>query len=110
MRAKRLSVPVAVAALALAAVPVAPAVTLPNGLLAALHSTATTTAAVSAKSKQRSCQAGDERSRIKIAGPEPARETERRSATVACEQPPRGNLNLNGGLKGAEASALVAAG
>jgi hypothetical protein len=109
MRAKHLSVPFAVAALALAAVPVAPAVTLPNGLLAALRSPATTTA-VSAKSKQRSCQAGDKRSQIKLAGPEPVRETERRSATVACEQPPKGNLSLNGGLKGAEASALAAAG
>src|SRR5262249_42173505 len=109
MRAKRLSGPVAVAAPALAAGPAAPAVPPPHGLLGALRAPATTTD-VSAKSKQRSCQAGDERSRIRLAGPEPARETERRSATVACEQPPKGNLSLNGGLKGAEASALVAAG
>jgi hypothetical protein len=113
MRAKHLSVPVAVAALALAAAPVAPAVTLPAGLLTALHSSSRATVSdvgTQKSSKRRSCQVGDERSRIKLAGPEPVRETERRSATTACEQPPKSNLNLNSGLKGAEASALVAAG
>jgi hypothetical protein len=111
MRAKHLSVPVAVAALALAAAPVAPAVNLPGGLLAALHSRSLATDVAAQKSgKRRSCQAGDDRARIRLAGPEPVRETERKSATTACEQPPKSNLNLNGGLKGAEASALVAAG
>jgi hypothetical protein len=111
MRAKHLSIPVAVAALALAAAPVAPAVTLPGGLLAALHARASASDAVAQKNgRRRSCQAGDERSRIRLAGPEPVRETERRSATLACEQPPKTEINLNGGLKGAEASALVAAG
>ena len=106
---KQLSVPVAVAALALGAAPVAPAVTIPNGLLSALQSRSLAAdAVVQQKARQRSCQASD-RNRIKLAGPEPVRETERRSATVACEQPPRSSPNLNG-LKGAEASALIAAG
>ena len=111
MRAKHLSVPVAVAALALAAVPVAPAVNVPGGLLTALHSRSLATDVAARKSSKRhSCQASDNRSRIRLAGPEPVRETERRSATLACEQPPKSSINLNSGLKGAEASALVAAG
>jgi hypothetical protein len=108
MRAKIL-IPVAVAALALGAVPAAPAVTIGNGLIAALHSQAPLAEAVARKDKQRSCQAADERQRVKLPGPTVAGSTERRSATVACEQPPRSNLNI-GNLKAAEASALIAAG
>jgi hypothetical protein len=110
MRAKRLSLPVAVAALALAAAPSAPAVTIGDKLLAALHAHATAGEVVSRKSKLHSCQAGDDRNRVRLPGPELTRETERKAATVACEQPPKGGLDLNGGLKGAEASALIAAG
>jgi hypothetical protein len=110
MRAKRLSLPVAVAAVALAAVPSAPAVTIGNGLLATLHAHATVGDVVSRKHNLRSCQAGDDRSRVKLPGPALTQETERKSSTVACEQPPKSGLNLNGGLKGAEASALIAAG
>ena len=110
MRAKRLSLPVAVAALALVAVPSAPAVTIGSGLLAALHAHATASEVVSQKHKLRSCQAGDERNRVRLPGPKITRETERKAATVACEQPPKSGLNLNGGLKGAETSALLAAG
>ena len=68
MRAKHL-IPVAVAVLALAAVPAAPAVTIGNGLIAALHSQAPLAEAVARKDKQRSCQAADERQRVKLPGP-----------------------------------------
>ena len=64
--------------------------------------------ALAHKDKLRSCQAAAPRSRIKLPGS--AGETERRAATVACEQPPRSNLDLSGGVKAAEASALVSAG
>ena len=110
MRAKRLSLPVVVAALALAAAPTAPAVTIGNNLLAALHAHATTADVVSRKGKLHSCQAGDDRSRVKLPGPQITRETERKASTVACEQPPKSGLNLGGGLKSAEASALIAGG
>lgn len=110
MRAKRLSLPVAVAALALVAVPSAPAVTIGSGLVAALHAHATAADVVSRKHKLHSCQAGDDRSRVRLPGPKLTRETERKASTVACEQPPKGGLNFNGGLKGAETSALLAAG
>ena len=115
MRAKRLSIPVAVAILALGAVPGASArssVTIANGVLAALHAHATVSQAVEREGtrKVRSCQAGDDRSRVKLPGPTVATETERRAATLACEQPPRSNLNLNDGLKNAQAAALIAAG
>jgi hypothetical protein len=115
MRAKRLSIPVALAVVALGAVPGASArssVTLPSGVLAALHAHATVSQAVnrSGKRKVRSCQAGDDRSRIRLPGPTVATETERRAATLACEQPPKSGLNLNDGLKNAQAAAMIAAG
>ena len=57
------------------------------------------------KEIQRSCQVGASRARARAAG-----QTERRSSTVACEQPPRSNLDLSGALRGAQAAAVAAAG
>lgn len=100
------SVPVTLAVLALAAAPAAsarsalsiePARLVPS---AAAHLTP-----AAKKESRRSCQAGASRSRVRAAG-----ETERRSSTVACEQPPRSNLNLSGALKAAQAAAVAAAG
>jgi hypothetical protein len=105
---------VALAILALAVAPAALAketVTIDSGLMARLQvAYAVPATAVARKDHVRSCQVGASRSRIKLAGASSAGETERKASTVACEQPPRSNLNLSGGLKGAEASAIAAAG
>ena len=68
------------------------------------------TVALAQKDRLRSCQVPAARSRVKLPGPSSSGETERRAATVACEQPPRSNLNLSGGIKAAEAGALATAG
>jgi len=104
---RSMSVPVALAVLALAGAPMAFA----RGTLSIeadqllpqqiMHLAPT----VVRKETQRSCQAGASRSRVHAAG-----QTERRSSTVACEQPPRANMNLSTGLKTAEAGAVAAAG
>jgi hypothetical protein len=119
MRAKNLLL--AVALLASIAAPAALAresVTIGAGVVAALQSQAqhvhltgvSVGRAVARKDRLRSCQAGDRRRNVHLPGPTAAGETERKAATVACEQPPRGNLDLSGGLKNAQASALIAAG
>src|SRR5262249_61747223 len=81
MRAKLLLIVRAPAALALAATPVAPAVTIAPKLLAGLTShPAATTAVVEQKDKLRSCQVGDaHRAHTRSAGR--ARPTPRRPAT-----------------------------
>jgi hypothetical protein len=61
--------------------------------------------ALTRKDHSRSCQVGASRSAVR-----PANETERKAATVACEQPPRSTINLPGGIKAAEAGALAAGG
>ncbi len=99
------SVPVALAALVFAAAPAAfarGAFSIETAQLAPLR--LAPPAAVK-KETRRSCQAGASRSRIRMAG-----ETARRSSTVACEQPPRSNLDLSGALKSAQAAAVAAAG
>jgi hypothetical protein len=99
---------VALAALALAAAPVAPAVTIGPKLLAALsvHSVATSAAVVEQKDKLRSCQVGDaHRAHARSAGGE----TQRRASTVACEQPPRSTPNLSG-LSNVETGAVLGTG
>jgi hypothetical protein len=110
MRANLVLVPLALAALVLAVAPAAPAITIAAPMLAKLHLHESTSQAVSRKHRLNSCQAGDRSSRIKLPGPTAARETERKAAAVACEQPPKGNLNFSGGLKHAETSALIAGG
>jgi hypothetical protein len=110
MRARHLIVPVAAAALGLAATPLAPAVTIAPKLLAPLtvHPLVTHPAVAARKDKLRSCQVGDKnRAHTRSAGR--AGETERRGATVACEQPPRSTPNLPG-LAQAQTSAILAAG
>ena len=106
---------VVLATLALAAAPAAVAkgsVTIEPRLAFALEGLTAKLAPVvlQHKDKLRSCQVAAPRSRIKLPGSSSAGETERRASTVACEQPPRSNLNLSGGIKAAEASALVSAG
>ena len=99
-----------VALLALAATPTALAkgsVSIDGRLVAALKAVSASAVPVSLtrKDHMRSCQVGASRSRLHAAS-----ETERKAATVACEQPPRSNVNLPGGLKAAEAGALAAGG
>jgi hypothetical protein len=93
-------------------------VTIGSGTLAALRSAPAqpvpahlTSAQLAPRKKDslHSCQAGDRRSHVRT-NASPVGETERKAAVVACEQPPRSGLNLSGGMKGAEASALIAAG
>jgi hypothetical protein len=100
----------AVALLALAAAPSAlarGAVAIPGPLVGALKglAPAAVPAALTRKDKLRSCQAGAPRSRVRGTN-----ETERRGATVACEEPTRPNLNVGSGLKAAEAGAIAAGG
>jgi len=100
-------VSVAIASLVLAAAPAALArgtLSIETAQLTPLH-VAQLAPAVARKETQRSCQAGASRSRIHAGNA-----TVRRSSTVACEQPPRSNLNLSGALKGAQAAAVAAAG
>jgi hypothetical protein len=113
MRAKHVLVPLFLAALVLAVAQAASArgsVTIRGAVLAKLHLHATTGQVVSRKHRLHSCQTGDRDARVKLPGPSAVGETERKAATVACEQPPRSDLNLSSGLKSAETSALIAAG
>jgi hypothetical protein len=111
MRARHLSIPVAVAALALGAAPVAPAVTIAPKLLASLQARpvfATVPGVVTRKDRLRSCQAGTgNRAGTQAVGR--AGETQRRASTVACEQPPRSVPNLPG-LSNAQTAGVLAAG
>lgn len=106
---RRKAVTAVIALLALAAAPSALAkgsVTIDTRLISALKvSSAAVPVALERKDRLRSCQVGASRSRVPGAS-----ETQRKAATVACEQPPRSNLNLPGGLKAAEAGALAAGG
>jgi hypothetical protein len=109
MHTKLLLIAVALAALALAATPVAPAVTIAPKLLATLSlHPVSTTVVVQQKDKLRSCQVGDgHRAHARSAGR--AGETQRRAATVACEQPPRSTPTLSG-LSNSETGAVLGAG
>jgi hypothetical protein len=49
------------------------------------------------------------KSRVRVGGSNRLGQVERKGAVVACEQPPRSILNVNG-LKSTEANALTAAG
>jgi hypothetical protein len=99
-----------VALIALAATPAALAkssVTIDAQLIAALHGAPAqlTPVVLKRKDKMRSCQVAAARSRLPG-----ATETERRAATVACEEPALGNLNVASALKSAEAGSLAATG
>jgi hypothetical protein len=104
---------VAVAILALAFAPAALAkgtVTIGSGFLAGMRVTSLVTQVSVAEATARSdrlhsCQAGARRSQARAAN-----ETQRKASTVACEQPPRSNLNVSNALKGAEAGAIAAGG
>jgi hypothetical protein len=109
MRARHLSLPIAAAALALTATPVAPAVTIAPKLLATLgpQPVLKVDTTLTRKDRLRSCQVGDgKRAHAQSAGR--AGETQRRAATVACEQPPRSTPKL--GLSNAQAAAVLGAG
>jgi hypothetical protein len=98
------------ALLALAGTPAAFAkgsVTIDGRLIAAvqgLHAHLTPVV-LTKKDRMKSCQVGASRSRVRG-----ATETQRKASTVACEQPPRSSVNLSGGLKAAEAAAILAGG
>ena len=106
MRTKAASAVVAL--LALAGTPSALAkgsVSIDGKLVAALKAPSPFAPVSLARQDQmRSCQAGAPKSRVRVAN-----ETERRAATVACEQPARANLDLSR-IKAAEAAALAANG
>jgi hypothetical protein len=90
----------------------AAAVTLPKDAVKALRADATVLTPVKIVRKRdtmRSCQAGDHRPRTRTATAN-ARETQRQSGSVACEQPPRSELNFSNGLKSAQAAAVAAVG
>lgn len=100
------------ALLALVAAPAAVArstVTIAPSTLSVLRASGTASD-VARKDTRRSCQAGASRSRVRLPGPAAVGETERRSSSVACEQPPRSHVNVAGALNSAEAGAIAAAG
>lgn len=68
-----------------------------------------TVAVGSSETQERSCEAGKTKSRVRVGGSNRLGQVERKGAVVACEQPPRSILNVNG-LKSTEANALTAAG
>src|ERR1700674_1061065 len=107
MRTK--AVAAVVALLALAATPAALAkgsVTIDGRLAASLKGPRAQLAPVTLTRRDhlRSCQVGANQARFRA-----ATETERKAATVACEQPANANLNLSR-LKAIEAGALAANG
>jgi hypothetical protein len=115
MRAMGLRLLATATLLALTAAPAALAkgsVTIGSDTLKALRAPHTTLVTVSVTKKKdtlRSCQAGDRRSHVRTSA-SPLGETQRQAATVACEQPPRSELNFSNGMKHAQSAALAAAG
>jgi hypothetical protein len=92
-----------VALLAVAGPPAALArgtVTIDGRIVAALkgHVWKPVPVVIKSKDKIRSCQAGASKSRVRLPGP--AGETVRKASTVACEQPPRSEVNVASLLTG----------
>src|SRR5437868_2666663 len=71
---------------------------------------ATASMAVARKDTRHSCQTGPSAKRVRLPGPAPVGETERKAAAVACEQPPRSEPNITGALQTAQTGAIAALG
>src|SRR5258707_11316376 len=98
MRRKAATVLVSLPALAATPAALAKGSVSIDGRIVATLKTAPAQVALAGKDRLHSCQAGASKARVHTAN-----ETQRKASTVACEQPPRSQVNLSGGLKAAEA-------